>query len=412
MSPPRFDVFLACTPAARENVDLIADELDRRGLTHWTGVIDPDSNTAGNEAIPQALRLCRTCAVFVGNRFDSPLRDKQFREALLQWLNGAGGRSAFPVALPGLPVTDFKRIHPSAIWLTNGIADRESIDSLCAAIRTRPIRVFLCHASDDKHEVRKLHSWLTEHGFVPWLDERDILPGQDWHEAIKSAVRASDVVLICLSPTAVSKSGYVQKELREALDVADEQPFGAIFLIPTKLAECEVPSRLQHLQWVELYKDGRHDALLAALRLRAASVHFGGLNLPPIQDADELYEWDRSNAILLVDDNRDLLHFLERMLSEDGTVFVAGSATDARSIATGKLLTAIVADYILPDGNGVELLVDLIESNPGAVPLLITGAVLPPVEEALCEEKGIPVLHKPFLARDLARLIATRSGRR
>ena len=394
-------------------MDLIAGELDRRGLTHWNGVIDPGSKTAGKEAIPQALRLCRTCAVFVGSRVDSPLRDTQFREALLQWLNGAGGRSAFPVVLPGLAVTDFKRMHPSAIWLTNGIADRESIDSLCAAIRTRPIRVFLCHASDDKHEVRELHSWLTDHGFVPWLDERDILPGQDWHEAIKSAVRASDVVLICLSPTAVSKSGYVQRELREALDVADEQPFGAIFLIPTKLAACEVPSRLQHLQWVELYKAGGHDALLATLRLRAASGHFAGLSLPPIQDADELYEWNiPSGAVLIVDDNRDLLRFLEKkLLPSDWNILTADSAANARSIAAGKVLAAIVVDYMLPDGNGAELLLDLIESNPRAVPLLVTGTILPSEEEALCEEKGIPVLRKPFLARDLERLISTPTGR-
>jgi len=412
MSPPRFDVFLACTPATRENVDLIADELDRRGLTHWTVAIDPGSKIAGREMVPEALQLCRTCAVFVGNRVDSPLRDKTFREALLKWLNGDGGRRAFPVVLPGLAATDFKRVHPSAIWLTNGIADREAIDSLCAAIRTRPIRVFLCHASDDKGEVRKLHSWLTEHGFLPWLDERDLVPGQDWHEAIKSAVRATDVVLICLSPTAVGKSGYVQKELREALDVADEQPFGAIFLIPTKLAECDVPLHLQHLQWVELYKDGGHDALLAALRLKAASGRLGGPNLPPIQDTGELYEWDRSSTILLIDDNPDLLRFLERLLSEEWTVLTADSATNARTIATGKPLAAIVADFLLPDGNGIGLIADLIESNPRAVPLLMTGTILSKEEAARCEENAIAVLRKPFLASDLARMISTRTGRK
>jgi CheY-like chemotaxis protein len=413
MSMQRIDVFLACTPGTREEVASIAGELDRRGLTHWLGVLDRGLQKAWKDAIPQALLLCRTCAVFVGSRVDSPLRNEQFCEALADWLKGGGGRTAFPVVLSGPAVADFARIHSSAVWFSNGIADRQSIDSLCAAVRAEPLRVFLCHASDDKPEVRELHSWLTEHGFIPWLDERDILPGQDWREAISGAVRASDVVLVCLSPTAVTKSGYMQRELREALDVADEQPDGTVFLIPTKLMDCEVPSRLQRWHWVELHKDGGHDALLAALRARAASGHFGRLMPPLIQNAEELYEWELpSGAILIVDDNRDLLRFLERMLSDDWTVLAADSAAAARSIATGKVLAGIVVDYVLPDENGVALLLELLESNPPAVPLIITGTILPPEEEGLCAQKQISVLRKPFLAGDLRRLMSARSGPR
>jgi CheY-like chemotaxis protein len=413
MSTPRIDVFLACTPGTREQVTLIAGELDRRGLTHWLGVLDRGHQNAWKDAIPQALQLCRTCAIFVCSRLDSPLRNEQFCESLADWLRGGGGRTAFPVVLPGPAIADFTRIHASAIWLSNGIADRHSIDCLCAAVRAKPLGVFLCHASDDKREVRELHSWLTDHGFIPWLDERDILPGQDWREAISSAVRASDVVLVCLSPTAVTKSGYVQRELREALDVADEQPDGTIFLIPTKLMDCEVPSRLQRWQWVELHKDGGHDALLASLQKRAASGRYGRLKPAPIQNVEELYQWESpSNAILIVDDNRDLLHFLERLLSVDWTVLTADSAAATRSIAKGKVLEGIVVDYMLPDGNGVELLLELLESNPRAVPLLITGTILPPKEEGLCAQKQIPVLRKPFLASDVSKLISAGSERR
>jgi CheY-like chemotaxis protein len=205
----------------------------------------------------------------------------------------------------------------------------------------------------------------------------------------------------------------VQRELREALDVADEQPDGTIFLIPTKLMDCEVPSRLQRWQWVELHKDGGHDALLASLQKRAASGRYGRLKPAPIQNVEELYQWESpSNAILIVDDNRDLLHFLERLLSVDWTVLTADSAAATRSIAKGKVLEGIVVDYMLPDGNGVELLLELLESNPRAVPLLITGTILPPKEEGLCAQKQIPVLRKPFLASDVSKLISAGSERR
>ncbi|MBI1877020.1 MAG: toll/interleukin-1 receptor domain-containing protein, partial [Chloroflexi bacterium] len=65
----------------------------------------------------------------------------------------------------------------------------------------RPLRVFLCHAAADKPTVRDLYQRLQSEGFIqPWLDEEELLPGQDWQLEIPKAVRASDVVLVCLSP--------------------------------------------------------------------------------------------------------------------------------------------------------------------------------------------------------------------
>lgn len=93
------------------------------------------------------------------------------------------------------------------------------------------LAVFLCHGSEDKPFVRALYDQLQENGFAPWLDERDILPGQIWETAINSAVRKADVVLVCLSRTSASKAGYLQREIARVLEVAEEQPEGAIFLI-------------------------------------------------------------------------------------------------------------------------------------------------------------------------------------
>lgn len=93
----------------------------------------------------------------------------------------------------------------------------------------RAISAFLCHSSADKAAVRDLAFRSNKHYIVPWLDEVDLLPGQDWNLEIRRAVRASDVVIVCLSRGLVSKPGYyVQKEIREALDVALEQPEGGI----------------------------------------------------------------------------------------------------------------------------------------------------------------------------------------
>jgi hypothetical protein len=115
--------------------------------------------------------------------------------------------------------------------------------------RPEPQRVFLCHSSGDKAQVRDLYRRLRNDGFHPWLDEEDLLPGQDWSHEISKAVRASIIVLVCLSKTSITKAGYVQREIRYALDVADEQPDGTIFLIPVRLEECDVPERLRRWHW-------------------------------------------------------------------------------------------------------------------------------------------------------------------
>jgi hypothetical protein len=106
---------------------------------------------------------------------------------------------------------------------------------------------------------------MTE-GIDPWLDEEKLLAGQDWELEITKAVRASDVVVVCLSHGSITKEGFVQKEIRQALDVADEKPEGTIFLIPLKLTECEVPQRLRRWQFVNLFAENGYERLRLSLQ--------------------------------------------------------------------------------------------------------------------------------------------------
>ena len=133
----------------------------------------------------------------------------------------------------------------------------------------KPLKVFLCHAQEDKPFVRKMYNEFVAYGIEPWLDEKSILPGQDWTYEIKKAVKSSDVVIILLSDKSVDKTGYVQKEIRIALDAADERPEGKIFLIPAKIAECNIPDRLSSRQWVDLQSKDGFERLMQALHFCA-----------------------------------------------------------------------------------------------------------------------------------------------
>ena len=147
---------------------------------------------------------------------------------------------------------------------------------------SRALRVFLCHSSADKPAVRELHQRLCADGIDAWLDEENLLPGQDWQREIPRAVRQSDAVIVCLSRGSINRAGYIQKEIKFALDVADEQPEDTIFLIPLKLEDCEMPERLSRWQWVNHFDPNGYARLMKALRARAGSL---GATAAPAQPA-------------------------------------------------------------------------------------------------------------------------------
>ncbi|MCC6499702.1 MAG: SUMF1/EgtB/PvdO family nonheme iron enzyme [Anaerolineales bacterium] len=144
----------------------------------------------------------------------------------------------------------------------------------------RPLKVFLCHASADKPKVRELYRTLRRRGVQPWLDVEDLIPGQNWEMEIPKALLSSDAIIICLSPNSVDKEGYVQKEIKFALDKALEMPEGRIFLIPARLEDCDLPFTLRQYQAVNLFEKDGYTKLMKALKLRASQLHLANVELP------------------------------------------------------------------------------------------------------------------------------------
>jgi Leucine-rich repeat (LRR) protein len=136
----------------------------------------------------------------------------------------------------------------------------------------RNLKVFLCHSSNDKPQVRKLYRKLMDDDIDVWLDEKNLLPGQDWEFEISTAVAHSDAIIICLSKNSVSKEGFIQKEIRFALEKAEEKPEGTIFIIPALLENCEVPQKFSKRHHVKLFERNGYTQLLKALIVRAKNL--------------------------------------------------------------------------------------------------------------------------------------------
>jgi hypothetical protein len=110
-----------------------------------------------------------------------------------------------------------------------------------------------------------LYERLSSDAVQCWFDEADLLGGQDWDYEISRAIQESKIFLACLSNYSVNKAAYVQTELKKALDVADRQPEG-VFILPVRLEDCALPTRLGRWHRIDLFLDGGYERLLKSLR--------------------------------------------------------------------------------------------------------------------------------------------------
>ena len=116
------------------------------------------------------------------------------------------------------------------------------------------IKIFISYAREDIEAARRLYKDLKNFDLEPWLDKESLLPGQKWKSAIKSAIKNGRYFIALISKNSVSKRGYVQKEIRDALEILDEFTDQDIFIIPVRIDD-SAPSheRLKEIQWVDMF---------------------------------------------------------------------------------------------------------------------------------------------------------------
>ncbi len=137
----------------------------------------------------------------------------------------------------------------------------------------RPLRVFLCHGTNDKDATRGLFNQLSANGVDTWLDEVSLLPGQDSRSEIHKAIKKSDAIVVVLSKRTITKEGSAQREIKQALDIAKEKQDHTIYLIPAKVEKCKIPDDLSNKRGVNLYEKNGYEELLNALCSRAKELH-------------------------------------------------------------------------------------------------------------------------------------------
>jgi uncharacterized protein YjbI with pentapeptide repeats len=94
----------------------------------------------------------------------------------------------------------------------------EDFFAFLSTLRGKPIEFYSCFISyshADKSFARRIHDGLQAMGIRCWLDEKQMLPGDDIYEQVDRGIRLWDKVLLCCSRDSL-RSWWVDDEITRA----------------------------------------------------------------------------------------------------------------------------------------------------------------------------------------------------
>lgn len=133
--------------------------------------------------------------------------------------------------------------------------DSSSHYRISSKAHTGEIKVFLSYAKEDGVVAEKIFLGLQRRGLKIWKDDKSLRVGDVFDNKITHAIKESDFAIILLSSKSVSKIGYIQKELRQILEMSQFRPHSTAFVLPIKLDDCQVPLEIADFNWIEFNDD-------------------------------------------------------------------------------------------------------------------------------------------------------------
>jgi two-component system response regulator (stage 0 sporulation protein F) len=127
------------------------------------------------------------------------------------------------------------------------------------------IRVFLSYVKADRPKVLRLHKKLTQRGFLPWMDCKNITGGR-WKPQIHKQIATTDYFLFCLSSHSINKEeGVINEEVHLALERQSRMREETIFFVIGRLEDCDVTEPFREFQYFDVFRSSGFTRLVSAL---------------------------------------------------------------------------------------------------------------------------------------------------
>jgi hypothetical protein len=129
-----------------------------------------------------------------------------------------------------------------------------------AGARERKTRVFISYSRKDAAFAEQLLAALGDRGFDPFLDKKDILPGEPWRDRLGALIVSADAVVFIVSPDSIASDicnweiDETERLQKKLLPVLHRQP-----------PEKQVPPRLARRNYIFLRPEDNFVSGLTAL---------------------------------------------------------------------------------------------------------------------------------------------------
>src|SRR4051812_24277230 len=107
-----------------------------------------------------------------------------------------------------------------------------------------PVKIFISYSHKDEALMEELHEFLQPlkiAGKITIWNDKAIVVGDLWDNAIKKALNEVDLILLLLSPSFLASSYVNSTEIEMAFEL---QKQGKVKLIPVMLRPCDVDSHI------------------------------------------------------------------------------------------------------------------------------------------------------------------------
>jgi hypothetical protein len=106
------------------------------------------------------------------------------------------------------------------------------------------MNIFLSYPSERLSPAREIYAFLTSLGLDVWFDKETLVAGQNWERESNKAQSGADLIVQVCSNEIVSKTGVIQRELKDTLGLLKLRPLDSLYLVCIKVDEVSLPPEL------------------------------------------------------------------------------------------------------------------------------------------------------------------------